>query len=130
MTEQPTGHPRRRSDASRQGSGPCSSSTSTASYWRRCVPERILLCLRTREHGARQGPGTEPLPVPAPLADRVALAAVQRLLTALTPAQSRGSERGRLPAADGRICKGCPPRTGASAEGCPQSRETENGLAD
>ncbi len=40
----------------------------------------------------RRDPGTdtEPLRVPAPLTGRVALAAVQRLLTALAPTQSRG----------------------------------------
>ena len=58
----------------------------------------------TWEEDDRQDPGTdtEPLPVPAPLADRVALAAVQRLLTALAPTQSRGPGCGRLLAPDGR----------------------------
>ncbi|SDY91215.1 hypothetical protein SAMN05661080_04991, partial [Modestobacter sp. DSM 44400] len=37
-----------------------------------------------------------------PLAGRVALAAVQRLLTALAPTQTRGPGRGRLLAPDGR----------------------------
>ncbi len=52
----------------------------------------------------RRDPGTdtEPLRVPAPLADRAAIAAVQRLLTALAPTQSQGPGRGRLLAPDGR----------------------------
>ena len=66
--------------------------------------EEILLCLGTWEDDDRQDPGTdtEPLPVPAPLADRVALAAVQRLLAALAPTQSPVPGRGRLLAPDGR----------------------------
>ncbi|SFD88125.1 hypothetical protein SAMN05216574_101166 [Blastococcus tunisiensis] len=66
--------------------------------------EEILLCLGTWEDDDRQDPcaDTEPLRVPAPLAGRVALAAVQRLLTDLTPTQSRRPERGRLLAPDGR----------------------------
>jgi hypothetical protein len=66
--------------------------------------EEILLCLGTWEDDDRQDAGTdpEPLRVPAPLADRVALAAVQRLLTALAPTQTRGPGRGRLLAPDGR----------------------------
>jgi hypothetical protein len=49
--------------------------------------EEILLCLGTREGDGRRDPsaGTEPLRLPAALAGRVALAAVQRLLTALPP---------------------------------------------
>ena len=45
--------------------------------------DEILLCLGTWEDDDRQDPsvGTDPLRVPAPLAGRVALAAVQRLLT-------------------------------------------------
>ncbi len=46
--------------------------------------------------------GTEPLRLPAPLADPVTLAAVQRLLTALAPTQSRGPRGGRLFAPTGR----------------------------
>jgi hypothetical protein len=66
--------------------------------------EEILLCLGTWEDDDRHHPGTDtdPLRVPAPLADRVALAAVQQLFTALAPTQSRGPERGRLLAPDGR----------------------------
>jgi hypothetical protein len=67
------------------------------------APEEILLCLGMWEDDDRWGssPVTEPLRLPAPLADRVALAAVQRLLTALAPTQSRAAE-GRLLAPDGR----------------------------
>ena len=56
------------------------------------------------EDDDRQDPGTstEPLRLPAPLADRVALAAAQRLLNALAPTQSRGPGCGRLLAPDGR----------------------------
>ncbi len=66
--------------------------------------EEVLLCLSTGEDDDRQVPraGTEPLRLPAPLADRVALAAVPRLLAALAPTQSRGPDRGRLLAPDGR----------------------------
>ena len=53
--------------------------------------EEILLCLGMWEDDDRwdSSPVTEPLRLPAPLADRVALAAVQRLLSALAPLQSR-----------------------------------------
>ncbi|SDY74128.1 hypothetical protein SAMN05661080_04458 [Modestobacter sp. DSM 44400] len=66
--------------------------------------EEILLCLGMWEDDDRRAPGTgtEPLRVPAPLAGRVALAAVQRLLTALAPTQSRRPGCGRLLAPDGR----------------------------
>lgn len=66
--------------------------------------EEILLCLGTWEDDYRRDPGTDtkPLRLPAPLADRVALGAVQRLLTALAPTQSRGPGCGRLLAPDGR----------------------------
>ncbi|NEK86480.1 LuxR family transcriptional regulator [Blastococcus saxobsidens] len=66
--------------------------------------EEILLCLGTWEDDDRRHPGTdtEPLRLPPPLADRAALAAVQRLLTALAPTQSQGSGCGRLLAPDGR----------------------------
>lgn len=66
--------------------------------------EEILLCLGTWEDDDRQDPGTdtEPLRLPAPLAERVALAAAQRLLSALAPTQSRGPGCGRLLAPDGR----------------------------
>lgn len=66
--------------------------------------EEILLCLGTWEDDDRRDPvtDTEPLRLPAPLADRIALAAVQRLLTALAPTQSRAPARGRLLAPDGR----------------------------
>lgn len=66
--------------------------------------EEILLCLGTWEDDDRRDPGTgtEPLRVPAPLAGRVALAAVQRLLTALAPTQSREPGFGRLLAPDSR----------------------------
>ena len=65
--------------------------------------EEILLCLGMWEDDDRwdSSPVTEPLRLPAPLADQVALAAVQRLLTALAPTQSRAAE-GRLLAPDGR----------------------------
>jgi hypothetical protein len=66
--------------------------------------EEILLCLGTWADDDRQDPSadTEPLRVPEPLAGRAALAAVQRLLTALAPTQSRAPGRGRLLAPDGR----------------------------
>jgi hypothetical protein len=66
--------------------------------------EEILLSLRTWEDDDRRDPGTdtEPLRLPAPLADRAALAAVQRLLAALAPTQFRGPGCGRLLAPDGR----------------------------
>ena len=66
--------------------------------------EEILWCLGMWEDDDRRDPsaGTEPLRLPAPLADRVALAAVQRLLTALAPTQSRAAAQGRLLAPDGR----------------------------
>ncbi|TQN37300.1 hypothetical protein FHU33_3943 [Blastococcus colisei] len=66
--------------------------------------EEIPLRLGMWEDDDRQGPSadTEPLRLPAPLADRVALAAVQRLLTALAPTQSRAATQGRLLAPDGR----------------------------
>jgi hypothetical protein len=66
--------------------------------------EEILLRLGTWEDDDRRDPGTdtEPLRLPAPLAGRVALAAVQRLLTALAPTQSREPVRGWLLAPDGR----------------------------
>jgi hypothetical protein len=66
--------------------------------------EEVLLCLGTWEDDDRQDPraDTEPLRLPAPLADRVALAVTQRLLAALAPTQSQGSGCGRLLAPDGR----------------------------
>ncbi|CCH86263.1 protein of unknown function [Modestobacter italicus] len=66
--------------------------------------EEILLCLGRWEDDDRRDPsaGAEPLRLPAPLADRAALAAVQRLLSALAPTQSREPWRGRLLAPDGR----------------------------
>ncbi|SFD96056.1 hypothetical protein SAMN05216574_101440 [Blastococcus tunisiensis] len=66
--------------------------------------EEILLCLSTWEDDDRQDPGTdtEPLRLQAPLADRVALAAVQRLVAALAPTQSQGPGRGRLLTPGGR----------------------------
>ncbi len=66
--------------------------------------EEVLLCLGLWEYEERQGPAADakPLRLAAPLADRVALGAVQRLLTALAPTQSLGPERGRLLAPDGR----------------------------
>ncbi len=64
--------------------------------------EEILLSLGTWEDDDRRDPGTGTEPLPAPLADRAALAAVQRLLTALAPTQSRGPGRGRLLVPDGR----------------------------
>jgi hypothetical protein len=67
--------------------------------------QEILLCLGTWEDDDRRDPGTDnqPLRLPPPLADRVALAAVQRLLSALGahPAP-RGPGCGRLLAPDGR----------------------------
>ncbi|CCG05177.1 hypothetical protein [Blastococcus saxobsidens] len=70
--------------------------------------EEILLCLGTWEDDDRRDPGagTEPLRLPAPLAGRVALAAVQRLLSALAPTQSRGP---------GPCVAGCSPRTAATS---------------
>ncbi|RBY82280.1 LuxR family transcriptional regulator [Blastococcus sp. TF02A-26] len=66
--------------------------------------EEILLCLGSWEDDDRQEPraDTEPLRLPAPLADRVALAVTQRLLAALAPTQSQGPVCGRLLAPDGR----------------------------
>src|SRR3954471_24458319 len=66
--------------------------------------EEILLRLGMWEDDDRRDPGTdtEPLRLPAPLAGRVALTAMQRLLTALAPTQSRGPGCGRLLAPDGR----------------------------
>jgi hypothetical protein len=52
-------------------------------------------------------PDRDPLRLPAPLAHRVALAAVQRLYTALKPTQSLGPEHGRLLGPDG-ICEHAP----------------------
>jgi hypothetical protein len=56
------------------------------------------------EDDDRRDPGTdvEPVWLPAPLADRIALAAVHRLLSALAPTQSREPGCGRLLAPDGR----------------------------
>jgi hypothetical protein len=66
--------------------------------------EEILLCLGTWEDDDRRDPsaGTERLRLPAPLADRVGLAAARRLLSALAPTQSRGPGCGQLLAPDGR----------------------------
>ncbi|SNS31122.1 hypothetical protein SAMN06893096_103164 [Geodermatophilus pulveris] len=66
--------------------------------------EEILLRLGTWEDDDRRdlSAGTEPLRLPTPLADRVALAAAQRLLIALEPTQSQGPGCGRLLAPDGR----------------------------
>jgi hypothetical protein len=70
-------------------------------YTLNCDEPEILLCLGTWEDDDRRDPGTESLRLPAPLADRVALAAVQRLLIALAPTQSRRPGHGRLLAPDG-----------------------------
>jgi hypothetical protein len=66
--------------------------------------EEILLTVGAWEDDDRENPtpGTEPLRLPAPLAGRVALAAVRRLLTALASTQSRPPGDGRLLAPDGR----------------------------
>ncbi len=66
--------------------------------------EEILLRLGTWEDDDQQepSPDTQPLGLPPPLAGRVALTAVQRLLTALAPTQSRGPGCGRLLAPDVR----------------------------
>jgi hypothetical protein len=67
--------------------------------------EEILLCLGAWEDDDdRRSPDTTPeaLPLPPPLVDRVALAAVQRLLSGLAPSQSRGPGCGRLLAPDAR----------------------------
>jgi hypothetical protein len=68
--------------------------------------EEILLRLGTWEDDDRRDPGTdrEPLRVPAPLADQVALAAVQRLLTTVAPT-SPGDQG----------AAGCSPRTAATS---------------
>ena len=60
--------------------------------------EAILLCLGTWEDDDKKDPGTDthPLRLPTPLADRVALAAVQRLLTTQAPTQFQGPACGRL----------------------------------
>lgn len=65
--------------------------------------EEVLLSLSLWEDDDREDPPTdrEPVTLPAPLADGVALAAVQRLAAALGPTQSRGPELGRLLAPDG-----------------------------
>lgn len=66
--------------------------------------EEILLTLGAWEDDDRENPAadTEPLRLPAPLAGRVALATVRRLLTALAPTQSRAPGDGRLLAPGGR----------------------------
>lgn len=65
--------------------------------------EEILLSLGMWEDDDLEDPpeDREPLTLPAPLANGVALAAVQRLSEALRPTQSLGPERGRLLAPDG-----------------------------
>ncbi|CCG02687.1 hypothetical protein [Blastococcus saxobsidens] len=104
MTEQPAGHPGRGDAAP---AGQCTVLVVDLDG-EPLAPmralEEILLCLGTWEDDDRRHPGadTEPLRLPAPLADRVALAAVQRLLGALAPTQSREPWRGRLLAPDGR----------------------------
>jgi hypothetical protein len=66
--------------------------------------EEIQLCLGTWEDDERENPAAdpEPLRLPVPLAGRVALGTVQRLLSALAPTQSRPPGSGRLLAPDGR----------------------------
>lgn len=104
MAEQPTGHPGR-------GDDPPAGQRTVVVVDLDGEPltplralEEILLRLGTWEDDDQEDPSTdpEPLRVPAPLADRVALAAVQRLLTVLAPTQSRRPGRGRLLAPDGR----------------------------
>lgn len=63
--------------------------------------EEILLTLGAWEDDDPAA-DTEPLRLPAPLAGRVALAAVRRLLTALAPTQSQPPHEGRLIGPDGR----------------------------
>jgi hypothetical protein len=65
--------------------------------------EEILLSLSLWEDDDREDPPTdrEPVALPAPLADGVALGAVQRLAGALRRTQSIGAERGRLLGPDG-----------------------------
>ena len=104
MTEQATGHPGH-SDATpgRQQTALVVDLDGEPLAPLRAL-EEILLCLGTWEDDDRRDPsaGTEPLLLPAPLTGRVALAAVQRLLTALAPTQSRGPGCGRLLAPGGR----------------------------
>src|SRR4051794_39578509 len=102
VAEKATGPPDRARNP-RRGSGPCSSSTSTASRWRRCpggspaVPRHVggrRPAGSARRHGAASVAGATGRPV----RPRV----TQRLLAALAPTQSQGSGCGRLLAPDGR----------------------------
>ncbi|RBY96563.1 LuxR family transcriptional regulator [Blastococcus sp. TF02-8] len=103
MTEQPTGQPRPSVDTRPAQRTVLVVDLDGEPLAPLRALEEILLCLGTWEDDDRQDPGadTEPLRLPAPLADRVALAAVQRLLTTLAPTQSRAAE-GRQLAPDGR----------------------------
>ncbi|CCG04795.1 hypothetical protein [Blastococcus saxobsidens] len=104
MTEQPTGHP----GPSEQPAPGQRTVLVVDLDGEPLAPlralEEILLCLGGWEDDDQEDPGagTEPQRLPAPLAGRVALAAVQRLLAALAPTQSRGPGCGRLLAPDGR----------------------------
>jgi hypothetical protein len=70
--------------------------------------EEVLLALGLWEaDDAEDPPERDPLHLPAPLANRVALNAVKRLHAALRPTQSLGSEHGRLLGPDG-ICEHAP----------------------
>ncbi|MDK3258949.1 LuxR family transcriptional regulator [Blastococcus capsensis] len=104
MTEKPTGHPGPSDETPRRQRTVLVIDLDGEPLAPLRDLEEILLCLGTWEDDDRRGPSTEtqPLRLPAPLADRVALAAVQRLLTALAPTQSRGPGCGRLLAPDGR----------------------------
>ena len=65
--------------------------------------EEILLALATWESDDLEDPPSEraPLRLPEPLAGQVALGAVERLVEALRPTQSRGPQLGRLLSPDG-----------------------------
>lgn len=65
--------------------------------------DELLLALATWEADDRAGPPSAdgPLQLPPPLADQVALGAVQRLVAALGPTQFRGASHGRLRRPDG-----------------------------
>src|SRR3954451_15055810 len=68
------------------------------------VLEELLADLAAWEESDATDPpqNRAPLRLPAPLADRVALAAVRRLTAALGPTQCLGWQRGRLLAPDRR----------------------------
>jgi hypothetical protein len=74
--------------------------------------EEVLLTIGLWEDDDWENPPADgaSLRLPTPLASRVALAAVRRLLTTLAPTQSRGPRRGRL-----LVPVGCLSRTVATS---------------